>query len=451
MYHSLKRYIPLTALALAATAALSACGGDDNDNDTMKIGDHYAVQVLDANDVVVTEQTRKIFGVTAAGLLSDNPNDSALMQNATATLPVIGGQAELEQLEQDAEAFLSAFFAHSPQSSGYKSTRDAWDAVLDQDMPLDQLLADFRQSGLDMPGYINFYEAIDEAEIVSFDDRAEQDLKEWLLAANANQSELLDVLDRFDMKWAVFLRLVATRGDSFQGMLIRQQNLQANDDLSKRTSICQGVSTESQELCRLIDSYLKEPTAKSMQTKAADPASAAMTAAVEAAKLRLEIAKFAWQVIKDNRPSIEVETGAARTSILWANDTNTLNYEYAKPASSEIKKIVICSKVPFTSKCLKDWAKVEMRVSGTHQAQHSNQKGQWIPSVQLETPTVWAFAAQKVNISASLTNPSNLGGHDNILPYAEIVADMSVSGNITTDRIQAKFTVHGKDGFKLSK
>lgn len=452
MHPTPTRRAPLTALALAAMATLAGCGGGsssaDND-DTMKIGDQYAVQVYDANDALLSEATRKIFGVTATGQLIDNPADSTLMPGATATLPVTGGQTELDRLELDAEAFLASFLTHAMQRGGYKSTRSAWEDVLDQDMPLDEVMADFRQSGLDMAGFINFYAAIDEAKVVSFDDRAEQDVRDWLQAAQANQSELLAVLGSFDMQWPDFLALVAARRDSLQGLRIRQQNLQGDDALPKAASACKASHPQVPGLCDLISRYLNEPAPKSAQAKAADPATAAMTAAVEAAKLKLEIAKFTWQVIKENRPSIDVDTGAARTSILSASDKDPLSYEYAKLASSGTRKIVICTKV--LSKCIKDWAKVEMHVSGTHQAQHASHKGQWIPSVQLETPSIWAFAGQKVNLSAYVTNPSNLGARDDALPYAEIVADMTVSGNITSDRIQTKFTVHGKDGFKLAR
>lgn len=454
MHHTLTQRLPLTALALAAMAALAGCGGGSTDGsvdgseESMKIGDQYAVQIYDANDALLSEATRKIFGVTASGQLIDNPADPALMPGATATLPVTSGQAELDRLELDAEAFLASFLIHAAQRSGYnKSAHAAWEDMLDHDAPLDQVMADFRQSGLDMAGFIDFYAAIDEAKVVSFGDRAELDLRDWLQTAQANQSDLLAVLDSFGMKWPGFLALVAARGDSLQGLHIRQQNLQEeHDDFPKAASACKESTLGYGMLCKLMNVYLNEPTQKSVQTKVADPASAAMTAAVEAAKLKLEIAKFTWQVIKENRPSIEVDTGAARTSILSASDSDPLSYEYAKPASSETRKIVVCTKVV---KCIKDWAKVELRVSGTHQARHANHKGQWIPSVQLETPYIWAFAGQKVNLSAYVTNPSNLGARDDALPYAEIVADMNVAGNITADRIQTKFTVHGKDGFKL--
>lgn len=417
-------------LTLVSAAVLTACGGG-SDGDTLKVGDTYSVMVRDGGELVLDE-SRLVYAVTTDGTLTQDPNAGNHLPGAFVTLatavdvdtqgtaaPVIG----VEVLEP----FLRSLWGELVKHYGVAKPEAVWAQIDDQDQELAIIYLDFKRSGLDIAGYVDFYAVLDQHMVAEFGDNAEQHVLEWLYAADVTQSQLLSVLAAQGQTWDSFVATMVARGDSFQGLQIRWDNRDPAD----------------QNFEAYLVNYLSPPP---LVTKA-DPVTEAAKVAVEAAKLKLEIAKFVWQVIKDNRPTIETDTEAGKTSILSIADGNFANYEYAKLGESKLKEIVVCTRIPFTNKCLKDWAKVSFQLSGTYNASNSAAPGHWVPSVSLDVPNVWAFAGQKVNVSAAVSKISNLGGKNDVLPYMEITAEMKVQGNITSDVIRQRFAVHGRDGF----
>lgn len=423
----------ILALA-AATALLAACGGGDDDTapndppvpEELNIGDEYSV-IVSSGEQVLRDETRKIYGVTTDGTLTDDPASPKLVIGATPSLPVAQGEQRLPDLRPEIERFLGEFFQVVVGRYGPLQPEMIWAQLEDQGVSLDQVYEDFQRSGLSVAEFVAFYHVIDEQNVSGIDGREELDVVRFLRATGLTQRQLLDMLVVLGTDWPNFVGTVVSRNENFQTLLMRWDNRPL-----------------PQSPAQFLSTYLAEPAPKALeQTKNAGAAQLAL----EAAKLQFEVAKFAWKVIEDGRPSIEAQ--GLNTSILSKADTHGVNYEHAVVGQTNTKEVVICTRV--LSKCIKDWAKVEFRLSGTYKAVNPRLLGHWLPAVNLETPTVWAFWGQNVNVSAYITNLSNLGSAAAPKPYAEIVAEMSVRGKITSDKIQVRFAAHGENGFSIPK
>lgn len=213
-------------IALATSAALlSACGGDsshDSEEASLRAGDEITTLLL-VDGQVVQAEARKVFGVTADGRLTDDP-DAATLAGAHVTLatesegvggaptPAVTGTAELQR-------FLAGLWPALQARYGTTHPERIWAEVDDQDQGLADVYADYQRSGLSLSEWVDFYAAIDEFQLPSAQEgQQERELVQWLAAADVPHVDLLAALAMQGLDWRALLGALQARGQGFDDL-----------------------------------------------------------------------------------------------------------------------------------------------------------------------------------------------------------------------------------------
>jgi hypothetical protein len=162
----------------------------------------------------------------------------------------------------------------------------------------------------------------------------------------------------------------------------------------------------------------------------------------EVAGTALEVARFGWQFIKDNKPVVDLKTAA--TSVL-AKDTQGLSYHSAQQGSSGTYRWR-ASNWPVTA-----WTAWDIRIelAGTFRAlpPPGVAQGHYLPSVYFNVPECYVGWPHSASASAKVTNPSNLGGPDSVNAMCEVLALLSASNALENFSKTFKFKAVGTSGF----
>jgi hypothetical protein len=154
----------------------------------------------------------------------------------------------------------------------------------------------------------------------------------------------------------------------------------------------------------------------------------------------LAVAKFVWQLVKDNKPIATAD--GAFTDILSSQDKEPLNYQYARnDSSSQYTWKIVDS--------LFGWVLVEckFRVRCTYHATHPDIPGHYVPSLYVDFNKInlkWPFS---LDGTAFLSNVSNLGGTD-ANPQADILVDVDAHNFAESFSRSWSFRVTGLDGVR---
>lgn len=168
--------------------------------------------------------------------------------------------------------------------------------------------------------------------------------------------------------------------------------------------------------------------------KGSDPASTA-----------LEVTKFVWEFIKDNKAVSNTE--ATTTSIIL-KDTDPLgDYQEAKNGQSSEARLIVHDSL------IKSWILVDCRtrLDGTYHAHPSRQDlahGHYMPSVHFDVTRVsvgWSF---RLDASAEVAVPSNMGTANDVVPESKVYAKFKVSW-LGSDTMTAAFRANGQHGFSF--
>jgi len=168
---------------------------------------------------------------------------------------------------------------------------------------------------------------------------------------------------------------------------------------------------------------------------------------IDAGKLGLDIAKFAWDVVKDNAPVAE-GTGAF-TSVLNINDTNALSYEKAKENSSKEIQIDANYK-PFIFFGPELWPVVmfHFQANSAYGATHPKYGGKYLPNVNISINKILALWPFQISAGAQVKNAYNLNTAENPNPKIELELTMHIQGGVIASgqrTFQIIFT--GEQGF----
>ena len=153
----------------------------------------------------------------------------------------------------------------------------------------------------------------------------------------------------------------------------------------------------------------------------------------------IEVAKFVWQVIKDNRPQTEA-TGAF-TRALSTQDKNWQNYGNSRSGASQA--------VTLKAKNLFGMTLYEVRfaLSGYYGARHERFEGQWLPLLNLDVQKMSAIISWKVNATARVTLPVNVGTVAAPVPEMPLFMDINQSGLLQNYTDKYQFRANGQSGF----
>lgn len=169
----------------------------------------------------------------------------------------------------------------------------------------------------------------------------------------------------------------------------------------------------------------------------------AAEAVTKAAEVGLAIAKFGWEFIKDNKPVVDLEV--ASSSVLSAEDKNSLHYYGAKQGSSGQYRIHLYN-WPFQK-----WTAVDIRVelAGTYSAKPPRgvSGGYYLPTLYFNVPVCDAYWPYSVSASAQVMSPANIGSAESVNPMCEVVAKINIRSFIENVNRTFKFKAVGNAGF----
>lgn len=160
------------------------------------------------------------------------------------------------------------------------------------------------------------------------------------------------------------------------------------------------------------------------------------------AEAAIEVAKLAWDVLKDTRPQ-SVAKGAF-TSVLDRNEMDPLRYPNAKNFKSKVYAI------KFKNAFGGVVAGVGLRCVGTYKAQKPPgsdvPEGDYLPQVAFDVIKAEAAATTKINAVASVTSPANVGTADRVNPQIFVKVDIVYSGWLKSETANFSLTIQGSRG-----
>lgn len=162
--------------------------------------------------------------------------------------------------------------------------------------------------------------------------------------------------------------------------------------------------------------------------------------AVDAGKLGLDVAKFAWEIIKDGRPTTSAE--GAYTSVLSVKDKSYENYEYAKNGSSAVVQQRISNIFDMTL------TNAKFKIDGYYGSTSPSFGGHWMPSIAFKVDEAFPAWTWNLNASAAITSAANLGSAAAPEPEVQIVATIQANGLFQSFTDTYTFLANGRTGFR---
>jgi len=165
--------------------------------------------------------------------------------------------------------------------------------------------------------------------------------------------------------------------------------------------------------------------------------------AAEATKLGLEIAKFAWDVVKDNKA---VANAKATTTSVLCKGTGGLDYESARPTKAPTYTLSVHDSL------IKSWELIhaEIACEGTYGATPRTAgvpEGHYLPAVHVYAPKASADFPCQVDVSATLSEVSNLGTGP-IDPQITILVGVDYGWIAQRRHLTLKYTARGSQGLR---
>lgn len=393
-----------TVLCAALSAALlSACGGSDDNQ--LAPGDEFSVE-LSLDDTLTEVSTYRVYGLSNSGHLVTSADNLA----SEGLIPIEVSRIDAKTQAADAltevaaiQAFVPQLWAELGKRHGTLDASKLAQEVHDLDISLATIYTDYINSGLSLPEFVDFYETLDAHPTLDKTGKVEAELSQFLSNAQITPRQLLDVLHAHGSNWQQFLALMASRQDDFNS-LYDQYGKAATDTSS------------------FVQAYLRP------QTKALKNAATAIA-----------VAKFGWDVIKDNRPET-VATGAF-TRALASSDPQWDNYAQARSGTSQVVTLKTKGVIPVTQ------TEVKFALTGYYDAKHSSIGGHWLPLLNVDVKEVYAIISWKVNAKASVTLPVNVGTVAVPIPEIPVFMEINTSGVFQNDTKKYEFRANGKNGF----
>lgn len=428
------RYILATSMALL----LGGCGGGDDSALPVQNSQPKAGELLSATTKVdgieVIKETYRYYAVDDSGRLvaeakpenENAPHISLLESRQISPLPVMSIQAMAVQTDNlepinmaDTQAFvenlLAALRVHYPNLSKL----DLMHQLGDYDQSLEDLRADQMKSGLgSLKEFVEFYEAID-LYLNNENDEAQAD--HFLELSGLNVGQFLTLLEKSGVTWAELLAAMKSQNIGFTSLY----NLYAS-------------SLESLEV--FIPNFVRGKSAATPMLLASLQVGSAAGVAVDAGKLGLKVAKFAWEIIKDNRPTTTAE--GAYTSVLSIKDDSYENYGYSTPGSSSVIDFHLENLYNFTI------IQAKFKVEGYYKAANPKVPGYWMPSIAFKVDEAYAAFTFNVNAGAAITSAANMASPSAPEPEIQIVAKVTGSGLFQSYVKSYTFYANGRTGFK---
>ncbi|MDD2892962.1 MAG: hypothetical protein PHF20_03440 [Halothiobacillaceae bacterium] len=438
----------LGLLSTAIAIMLAGCGGSSDTQtaasdtpttettSTPQAGDPlYVSMKVDGQEIL--SETYRYYALTDSGRLVAEPNVEnaqlphiALRESRQVkTMSLAYQSAGLIRLQAvdpvvdpaSMVAFTEELIAAIRKHYTDASSHDAALQLGDFDMPLEDVYDEYKHSGLSsLDAFVAFFEAMD----ANYPDyvSAEGDIENFLDLTGMNIAGFLSVLDSQGITWPQLLAAMKTQGATF-------------------TSLYQDYASSLDPLGSFLSEFVRGKTAQaaSMARPLADPVTDAAKVAVEAGKLGLDVAKFAWEIIKDARPVTKAD--GAYTSILSIKDKNYENYGYSVSGTSAV--VDYEGKSLFTNTLFH----AKFRIDGYYNAANPSVPGNWMPSVAFKVDESFAGFTWNLNAGAAITSAANRASAAAPEPEIQIVANVQANGWFQSFTNSFTFYANGRTGF----
>jgi len=165
----------------------------------------------------------------------------------------------------------------------------------------------------------------------------------------------------------------------------------------------------------------------------------------EAAKIGLDIGKFAWDVIKANKPV--VDTTATTSSVLY-RDTDGLDYQGAQKGASSSYSLSVRDSL------IKSWELIHADIlcEGTYHATPSREgipDGYYLPAVNVYASKAHADFPCQLSAKAKLSGVSNMG-RGKLDAMVTILSSLDFGWLFQRKHLTLKFSAQGSRGFYRS-
>lgn len=197
---------------------------------------------------------------------------------------------------------------------------------------------------------------------------------------------------------------------------------------------------------RLVSQQWQDPVLAALNSDDGAPATRTTrggAGAAEAAKLGLDVAKFAWEVVKDNKAVVDAK--ATTTSALHKG-TGGLDYQGARSSKASSYTLSV------RDSWIKSWELVHAQVAceGTFGATprvDGIPAGQYLPAVQVYSPKANADWPCQLSVSATVSAVSNMG-RGNVDPMITILVGVDYGWIAQKRHVTVKFTARGSQGLR---
>ena len=156
----------------------------------------------------------------------------------------------------------------------------------------------------------------------------------------------------------------------------------------------------------------------------------------------IKVAKFAWDIIKDNKA--QAATEAASTRVLSPKDDNWVHYGHAQD--------ITCKDITYKLDNIigVNCFTVKFRVAGTYRAKHNEIGGLWMPNAHITFAKCSATWPWVLNGSVKIdnTNLSNMGSVEEPIP--QLVLNVKIKSDATVQSCEEtfEFLLNANDGAK---
>lgn len=402
------------ALAVVTTVGLTGCystryeGVEDR---SVRAGDLLYVSV-EMKGQTILEKTYRHYSVDEAGDLSQIPaaNNAALpritlLESVYLPPPSANGvQVKvLEPLPLDTargfyRALWTAYGEYYPDMTSEQRARQ----IGDLDASIETLYREYQGSGLAMKDLVAMYENL---ERYFGSDAIEGQLRDFLERSRISHHVLLSTLTQIGTSWDELLKTMANRKVGFIDLY--------NDFARSKLTL---------EL--FLRDFLGVQSSRS----------------VFADNAGIDVAKFAWEIIKDGKPMTTAD--GAYTTVLSTKDTSYENYGNAIHGTSD--------KIHYRVHDLVGLTLVESHFSleGYYGAVNPNFGGSWLPSVAFLVDDAFAAFSWTLNASASITSTANTGTVAEPKPEIEVIAKIQANGWFRSYSDSFTFYANGATGFR---
>ncbi len=407
--------------ALAAAASLTGCGGNAGASASdykPRAGDPFYLSVQ-VDGIPVQEETYRFYGVDTEGNLSSTPveNDEALphvalLEKATTSM-TSSSVRMLSTAEPLPLSTLKAFYKELwAAEKAVHPTYGPQELALhigDLNAAIEELYRDVEASDLNVGDYVVFYAAANTA--WPDDPEADERVRDFLESVAVSPGAMVGILGRMGWNWNGLLAKMVAEGTSFDDLY----------DAFERSPFA--------TLEEFLPSHLEATPPQAPRFEAASGASG------------LDIAKFAWDVIKDGRPV--TETSGAMTRVLSEKDTSWEHYERSMRGETPVVTIQGWNMLGMTM------YKARFHLSGYYAATNPSFGGKWLPSVAFTVDEAYTFWTWWLNASAIVLHPVNMGTADSPVPQIEVEAKVRGDGLFRSETKTVTFLANGESGFSV--